>query len=358
MGSPLYMAPEILLKNKYDSKVDLWSIGIILYECLFGKAPYSSPTWEELVHKIKSNKKIELPVNCSISEDCRNLLTRCLERNPDERISFEDFFNHPFIDLEHAPIPESLDKARELLKIAVAKDENKEFEVALLNYTESLRYLVPLVYIENDAAKRANLRKSASSYMKRTEALKKMLKEQENGTEISLVAPPQLPLERTESSDPSLGLTKTQEHLKCVQELVNLSKWTPAIRDAVDIARSGESYHMEGSFSIACDKYELALGKLIKLLQDEPGGRRRVLLSAATNYWMDLAERAKANCPAKADDPTPNQENSVFVDKKKNLIGQATLKGALKGGSSKDGVGSSEGQLITEKDYESNCALM
>lgn len=41
-GSPLYMAPEIILKRKYDPRADLWSIGVILYECLFGKAPYSS----------------------------------------------------------------------------------------------------------------------------------------------------------------------------------------------------------------------------------------------------------------------------------------------------------------------------
>ena len=47
-GSPLYMAPEMLLKRKYDAKVDIWSVGIILYEALFGKAPYKSETIEEV----------------------------------------------------------------------------------------------------------------------------------------------------------------------------------------------------------------------------------------------------------------------------------------------------------------------
>ncbi len=45
-GSPLYMAPEILKCKVYDSKVDLWSVGVILYEVIFGYAPFSSSTLE------------------------------------------------------------------------------------------------------------------------------------------------------------------------------------------------------------------------------------------------------------------------------------------------------------------------
>lgn len=59
-GSPLYMAPEILLKRKYDARVDLWSVGVIMYECLFGKAPYSSSSFQELAEKIKDSRPIEV----------------------------------------------------------------------------------------------------------------------------------------------------------------------------------------------------------------------------------------------------------------------------------------------------------
>jgi serine/threonine protein kinase len=59
-GSPLYMAPEILLAKTYDAKVDLWSVGVILYECLFGRAPYSSPSLDELLTKIKAHAPIEV----------------------------------------------------------------------------------------------------------------------------------------------------------------------------------------------------------------------------------------------------------------------------------------------------------
>ncbi|CAN8011127.1 unnamed protein product [Ixodes pacificus] len=59
------MAPEMLLSDHYDNKVDLWSVGIIMYECLFGSAPYSSPTFEEVAAKIRTNEPIKAST-CSI----------------------------------------------------------------------------------------------------------------------------------------------------------------------------------------------------------------------------------------------------------------------------------------------------
>ncbi len=66
-GSPLYMAPEILLQKPYDASVDLWSTGVILYECLFGKPPYSSKSLKDLVFKIKSDTPIAVSIINSIN---------------------------------------------------------------------------------------------------------------------------------------------------------------------------------------------------------------------------------------------------------------------------------------------------
>ncbi len=51
-GSPLYMAPEMINDRSYTAKADLWSVGVILYECLFGKAPYKSANVQELLDKV------------------------------------------------------------------------------------------------------------------------------------------------------------------------------------------------------------------------------------------------------------------------------------------------------------------
>ena len=41
-GSPMYMAPEVIMSQQYDAKADLWSIGTIMYQCLTGRAPFQA----------------------------------------------------------------------------------------------------------------------------------------------------------------------------------------------------------------------------------------------------------------------------------------------------------------------------
>lgn len=96
-GSPLYMAPEILLKHSYSPLADLWSIGVILYECIFGRAPYSSKSLDELLHKIKTKQKIVISPAAAISKECRDIMSRLLIHEPEQRIAFQEFFDHPFL---------------------------------------------------------------------------------------------------------------------------------------------------------------------------------------------------------------------------------------------------------------------
>ncbi|XP_033339552.2 unc-51 like kinase 3 homolog Aduk isoform X2 [Megalopta genalis] len=144
-GSPLYMAPEILLKRKYDARVDLWSVGVIMYECLFGRAPYSSTSVQELSEKIKDTRPIELPKGCQVTRECKDLLLSLLKHDPDERITFDDFFAHEFLDLAHAPTKENYEKAVELVQQAVKMDTEKNPKEAFYLYCEALRYFIPVL---------------------------------------------------------------------------------------------------------------------------------------------------------------------------------------------------------------------
>jgi len=49
VGSPIYMAPEILKGENYNMKADIWSIGVCFFECLFGYCPYEDRTIAKLI---------------------------------------------------------------------------------------------------------------------------------------------------------------------------------------------------------------------------------------------------------------------------------------------------------------------
>uniref|UniRef100_A0A5F5Q3L4 Serine/threonine-protein kinase ULK3 n=1 Tax=Equus caballus TaxID=9796 RepID=A0A5F5Q3L4_HORSE len=147
-GSPLYMAPEMVCQWQYDARVDLWSVGVILYEALFGQPPFASRSFSELEEKIRSNRVIELPLRPPLSRDCRDLLQRLLERDPSRRISFQDFFAHPWVDLEHMPSGESLAQATALVVQAVKKDQEGDAAAALSLYCKALDFFVPALHCE------------------------------------------------------------------------------------------------------------------------------------------------------------------------------------------------------------------
>eukprot|EP00939_MAST-03C_sp_MAST-3C-sp1_P004111 g4111.t1 len=95
-GSPLYMAPEILRLRKYDAKADLWSVGTILFEMLCGRPPFSGRNQIQLLENIET-KELRVPASITISDPALRLLKGLLQRNPLLRISFEEFFAHPFV---------------------------------------------------------------------------------------------------------------------------------------------------------------------------------------------------------------------------------------------------------------------
>ena len=90
-GSPMYMAPEIINKNGYNIKSDLWSVGIILYEMLHGYTPFKVDNFIDLILEIKKNK---ININVDISIECQTLILILCKSDPNERISWGDFFNH------------------------------------------------------------------------------------------------------------------------------------------------------------------------------------------------------------------------------------------------------------------------
>ncbi len=110
-GSPLYMAPEVLAHNKYDAKADLWSVGIILYQMLFGFTPFNGKNPLNLLDNIKTTK-LQFPSAVPLTPQCQSLIRGLLRVEPLMRCSFDDFFAHPwFNDIDFGALDASMHNA-------------------------------------------------------------------------------------------------------------------------------------------------------------------------------------------------------------------------------------------------------
>ena len=98
LGTPVTMAPEVLNNEDYDSKADLWSLGVISYQLLFKRLPFSGRNEREILNAIMKSKGIEIPKNYpyKISNDLVDLLNKMLEKNKFKRINYEEYFSHKF----------------------------------------------------------------------------------------------------------------------------------------------------------------------------------------------------------------------------------------------------------------------
>ena len=55
LGSPIYMAPEVLKGESYTSKADMWSLGVVVFEMLFGFCPFESNSIAKLISVLREN---------------------------------------------------------------------------------------------------------------------------------------------------------------------------------------------------------------------------------------------------------------------------------------------------------------
>lgn len=140
-GSPLYMAPEILRYEKYDAKADLWSVGTVLYEMVTGRPPFKASNHVELLRKIESSGDvIKFTRESVVSQEMKGLIRALLKKNPVERISFEDLFDHPVVT---EPIPglveDDIPKPPRRQSVKEERPPSRAEEPLVLSRKQSLR---------------------------------------------------------------------------------------------------------------------------------------------------------------------------------------------------------------------------
>ena len=100
VGTPGYIAPEILLQYKYLPACDIWAVGVILYILLCGYPPFHGRTHNEIFSKIKRGAwNFHGRQWKNVSVNAKDLVTKMLNQDHKKRITAEEVLQHPFITM-------------------------------------------------------------------------------------------------------------------------------------------------------------------------------------------------------------------------------------------------------------------
>lgn len=99
-GTPMNMAPEILLRQQYSLKCDIWSLGVVLFQLAYGKLPFSPGKGKgliDLIEIIQGFEEVVFPAKPALPDSFKKLVSSALRKNPESRISIEEFFNNEWV---------------------------------------------------------------------------------------------------------------------------------------------------------------------------------------------------------------------------------------------------------------------
>ena len=99
IGTPLYMAPELLKEKEYSYEIDIWSLGIIIYKILIGKTPFETNHFSELLIKV-NHMDYTFPKNINISNEAKDLISKILVEDPSKRLTLAQIMEHKFFKMD------------------------------------------------------------------------------------------------------------------------------------------------------------------------------------------------------------------------------------------------------------------
>ena len=100
LGTLYYAAPELIQNSPYNIEIDIWSIGVIIYYMFTGCYPFYAKEEDEIEEKIlEENVEFKDGEWKNISDKAQDLISKCLEKNPEERITIDEFIKHPWFHI-------------------------------------------------------------------------------------------------------------------------------------------------------------------------------------------------------------------------------------------------------------------
>lgn len=95
VGSPFYVAPDVLRQTEYTDAVDFWSFGVLLFRMLCGRLPFTGKSMKEVFNSILYTN-VHFPSSVNISVEAKDLIMRLLTKQPQRRLQGNAIKEHPF----------------------------------------------------------------------------------------------------------------------------------------------------------------------------------------------------------------------------------------------------------------------
>ena len=153
-GTPEYVSPEIIKKYPYDEKVDIWGIGVLIFELVFGYPPFTSNFNEDRFNNIKEGK-INWPKDLN-DLDVKDLIEKILKVNPKDRITLEEMEKHRWLNNTYKKMKEEKKtndtfENKEKSQTEIYKSNIMHNGISkLFNSTKRLPQLNSYIELEND----------------------------------------------------------------------------------------------------------------------------------------------------------------------------------------------------------------
>eukprot|EP00826_Nyctotherus_ovalis_P054385 TRINITY_DN7116_c0_g3_i2.p1 TRINITY_DN7116_c0_g3~~TRINITY_DN7116_c0_g3_i2.p1 ORF type:complete len:361 (+),score=81.23 TRINITY_DN7116_c0_g3_i2:94-1176(+) len=150
VGTPLNMSPEMIQGAQYDVSSDIWSLGVITYELLFGSPPFNATNKEKLIEIVLCGK-YKLSKNVRFSTETVDFITSCIQHEAKNRLKWEDLIKHPFVSSNTA-IPFESYKLKEDNKEELDEDKGDYLVSSRVKYEFERLYYAEIIKVEEESA--------------------------------------------------------------------------------------------------------------------------------------------------------------------------------------------------------------